>query len=549
MGDLDGNCSRVESILGQVADCDIAILPEMVITGYPLEDLVLKSGFVSDSRRSVENLAATTTNCAVLLGFADSDPAGAVYNAVAVCQGGEIHGVYHKRHLPNYSVFDEARHFCAGSGSLEVYRIGGVRVGVTICEDLWVENGPAGQLVTGGAELLVVANGSPYYRGKAAQREAMVTATAISSDRPLIYVNLVGGQVELVFDGGSMAANRFGEIVARGPQFDEAVVIVDIEIPELLASDSDLPVMNISESRERIDSITPTSFRALDPLAELYGALVLATRDYIRKSGFTDICVGLSGGVDSALVATIAADALGPSHVHCVLMPSRYSSTDSVIDAEALVEQQALNVCTISIESAHKMMREILGPEVGDRGDGLIDENLQARIRGVLLMALSNASGWLVLTTGNKSEAAVGYSTLYGDTAGAYAPIKDVYKTTVYELCHWRNAKEIQEGGNSLIPDSILLKPPSAELRPDQRDDQSLPPYEVLDPLLEAYIEGDRNRVELVEMGFDQNLVARVVNLVDRSEYKRRQTPHGVTVTSKGFGRDRRLPVVNRYRG
>lgn len=549
VGDLDGNVARVRSALPEVAGCDLAVFPEMVLTGYPLEDLVLKPRFVAESRDAVEHLAAESGDCTLLLGFADPGPDGQVHNAVAVCRGGTVHGVYHKRQLPNYSVFDEARHFDAGTEPLELFRIGGAKVGVTICEDLWVDDGPVDRLVEGGAELLVTVNGSPYHQGKLARREATIVATAASSGRPLAYVNLVGGQDELVFDGGSMVADPAGRIVARAPRFDEAIVVVDVDAPEVPPGGGDLPVVDVSGTVARPDHAVPPPVQPLDPLAEVYAALVVATRDYVQKSGFTDVCLGLSGGVDSALVATIAADALGPEHVHAVLMPSRYSSDHSVADAEALVAEQGLDGRTIPIEDAHVALRGLLEPAVGEHGDGLMDENLQARIRGVLLMALANAHGWLVLTTGNKSEAAVGYSTLYGDTAGAYASIKDVYKTTVYELCRWRNVQSVHAGGGPLIPDSILAKPPSAELRPDQRDDQSLPPYDVLDPLLEAYIEGDRTRAELVAAGFDADLVDRVARMVDQAEYKRRQTPHGATVTSKGFGRDRRLPVVNRYRG
>lgn len=549
VGDLEGNVARVRSALGEVVDCDVAVFPEMVLTGYPLEDLVLKPRFVADSRAAMETLAAESGDCALVLGFADPGPEGSVHNAVAVCRGGAVVGVYHKRELPNYSVFDEARHFRAGTTPQELYRIGGVRVGLTVCEDLWVADGPVDRLVAGGAELLVTVNGSPYHQGKLAEREATIVATATSSGRPLVYVNLVGGQDELVFDGGSMVADPSGAIVARAPRFDEAIVIVDVDVPEVPHAEGGLPVVEVSEAVDRGDRVVPRPVPPLEPMAEIYGALVTATRDYVLKSGFTDICLGLSGGIDSALVATIAADALGPEHVHAVLMPSRYSSDHSVTDAESLIAEQGLDGMTIPIEDAHVALRGLLESAVGDRGDGLVDENLQARIRGVLLMALSNAHGWLVLTTGNKSESAVGYSTLYGDTAGGYASIKDVYKTTVYDLCRWRNVQSVHGGGGPLIPDTILAKPPSAELRPDQRDDQSLPPYDVLDPLLEAYIEGDRTRAELVASGFAADLVDRVVRLVDGAEYKRRQTPPGARVTRKGFGRDRRLPVVNRYRG
>jgi len=545
VGDLDGNVARVRSTLAEVAGCDVAVFPEMVLTGYPLEDLVLKPRFVADSRAAMETLAAESGDCALVLGFADPGPDGSVHNAVAVCHGGAVAGIYHKRQLPNYSVFDEARHFRAGTKPQELYRIGGARVGVAVCEDLWVADGPVDRLVEGGAELLVVANGSPYHQGKLAEREATVVATATSSGRPLVYANLVGAQDELVFDGGSMVADPAGRIVARAPRFDEAVVVADIDVPEVPLAEGGLPVVEVSGAVDRGDPLVPPSVAPLEPMAEIYGALITATRDYVVKSGFTDVCIGLSGGVDSALVATIAADALGPDHVHGVLMPSRYSSDHSVTDAESLIAEQGIDGMTIPIEDAHAALRGLLGPSVGDMGDGLVDENLQARIRGVLLMALSNAHGWLVLTTGNKSESAVGYSTLYGDTAGAFAVIKDIYKLTVYDLARWRNSQP----DGPVISEQIISKPPSAELRPDQRDDQSLPPYEVLDPLLEAYIEGDRTRADLVADGFDGEMVDRIARLVDLAEFKRRQTPPGTRVSRKGFGRDRRLPIVNRYSG
>ncbi len=545
VGDLSGNVERVLAVLDEVAECDIALFPEMTVTGYPLEDLVLKPGFVADSRVAVEKVAAASGSCALVVGFADRAADGRVHNAVAVCHGGRIAGVYHKRQLPNYDVFDEARHFSAGSSPLQLFVVGGVRIGLAVCEDLWAGDGPVDELLAGGAELLATVNGSPYHAGKLAEREAVVAATATASGRPLVYVNLVGGQDELVFDGGSMAADASGRFIARAPRFDEAVVVVDVDVAEVPIPDDGLPVVELSGPTARSVRAVPPPMPPLDPEAELYGALVVATRDYVHKSGFTDVCLGLSGGVDSALVATVAADALGAEHVHAVLMPSRFSSDHSLSDALDLATRQGIDHRIIGIEDAHVAFRGMLGPSVGDDPPGLTDENLQSRLRGVTLMGLANAFGWLVLTTGNKSESAVGYSTLYGDTAGAYAVIRDVYKTRVYDLCRWRNRRD----GDEVIPVHILEKPPSAELRPDQRDDQSLPPYDVLDPLLEAYIEGDRTRNELVADGFDRLLVDRVVALVDTAEYKRRQTPMGARVTTKGFGRDRRLPVVNRYRG
>ena len=550
VGDLEGNVERIQEVLPNLDDCDLAIFPEMTITGYPLEDLVLKPGFVSDSRAAVEKIAKDSKSCTLVIGFADEGPNGEVYNAVAICHQGQIAGIYHKRELPNYDVFDEARHFSSGNKPLQLYKINGVNVGIVICEDLWVSDGPAQEFVQMGAELLVAVNGSPYDNTKAAAREKLITNFAASSQIPVVYLNLVGGQDELVFDGGSMITDSHGKIVTQTTRFYEETCLVDIDTPSIPTTDFSTQLshdwcVELSEATDRINKYEHSLTTPLSSEAELYTALVVATRDYVQKSGFTDICLGLSGGVDSALVATIATDALGADHVHPVLMPSRYSSDHSLNDAQDLLERQGIVAQTIPIEETHQSFHNLLSPSIGDELPGFTDENLQARIRGVLLMALSNAFGWLVLTTGNKSESAVGFSTLYGDTAGAYAVIRDVYKTKVYALCRWRNEQE----DRPVIPENILTKAPSAELRPDQRDDQRLPPYEILDPLLEAYIEGDQTRAELIKDGFQQELVDQVVKMVDLAEYKRRQTPLGPRVTTKGFGRDRRLPVVNRYDG
>jgi len=549
VGDLAGNVERISRRLDEIADCDLALFPEMTVTGYPLEDLVHKPGFVADSRAAVAEVAAMSGNCALVVGFADPGPGGVVHNAVAVCHGGRIVGTYHKECLPTYDVFDEGRDYEPGSGPLQLFRVGGVRVGVVICEDLWEAGGPVGRLLDGGAEMIAAVNGSPYHQGKQAARESMVTATAAASGRPVAYLNLVGGQDQLVFDGGSMVADPAGMVMGRAPRFREAVVILDVDVSAVRSGDGDLPVVEVSGIVERGDHLVAHVVEPLEEVAELYEALVIATRDYVRKSGFSDICLGLSGGVDSALVATIAADALGPEHVHAVLMPSRYSSDHSIADALALASAQGLDAITMPIEDVHLAFAGTLATTPEGGPVGLTDENLQSRIRGVLLMARANANGWMVLTTGNKSESAVGYTTLYGDTVGAFSVIRDVYKTRVYELCRWRNTGQPGSDGRPVIPEEILSKPPSAELRHDQRDDQSLPSYDVLDPLLEAYIEGNRTRTGLVEDGHDPDLVDRVVRLVDAAEFKRRQTPLGPKVTIRGFGRDRRVPIVNHYRG
>ncbi len=554
VGDLDGNVDRVLASLDEVEGCDLALYPEMAITGYPLEDLVHKPGFVARSRAAVERVAAASGACALVVGFADAGPDGPdgpAHNAVAVCHGGRIVGTYFKECLPTYDVFDEARDFAPGAGPLVLYRIGGVRVGLAICEDLWVPGGPVERMVVGGADFIATVNGSPYHLGKQAEREAVVAATAASSGRPVAYLNLVGSQDQLVFDGGSMVASSSGRIVARAPRFDEAVVKVDVdvEVHDDPVGDDTIRVIEVSEGIDRTDYLVVPPVDLLDDTTELYAALVAATRGYVTKSGFTDVCLGLSGGVDSALVATIAVDALGSDRVHAVLMPSRYSSDHSLLDAQALANSQGIETHILPIEEAHTALTDLLAQGITDGPVGLVDENLQSRIRGVLLMGLSNAHGWMVLTTGNKSESAVGYSTLYGDTAGAYAVIRDLYKTRVYELCRWRNMQASGLNGQPVIPGHILTKPPSAELRPGQTDDQSLPPYDVLDPLLEAYVEGNLTRAELMADGHTSDLVDQVVRLVDAAEFKRRQTPLGPKVTTRGFGRERRMPIVNHFQG
>jgi len=556
VGDLDGNVARIVQALetAEAAEADLAVFPELAITGYPPEDLLLKSGFVADNREALDKLAARTGRCAAFVGFVDAGRD--LYNAAAVCAGGRIQGVYHKRLLPNYAVFDEQRYFAGGAAPLQLYLVGGVRVGISICEDSWSPRGPIDEQAAGGAELIVNLNASPFYAGRRGERERMLSTRATDASCALVYVNQVGGQDELVFDGSSLVFDAAGELVARAPQFEESVMIVDLDVrpvfrkrlldPRGRASAPALPIVHISDEQPRDGPIQhPELGPLLDPLGEIYGALVLGTRDYVAKSGFTDAVIGLSGGIDSSLVAAVAVDALGAEHVHGVSMPSRYSSDHSRSDARALAENLGIDYRTIAIEPAHAAVLEMLAPSFEGTSPDLTEENIQARIRGVTLMALSNKFGWLVLTTGNKSEMAVGFATLYGDMAGGFAVIKDVAKLTVFELCRWRN----REAGRELIPESVITKPPSAELRPDQRDDQSLPPYEELDPVLLAYVEDDLTVAELIDAGFDADLVRRVARLVDTAEYKRRQAPPGVRVTPKAFGKDRRLPIVNRYRG
>ena len=544
VGDLTGNADKVLEWIesAEAAGCDVAVFPEMTIPGYPPEDLLLKPGFIAENRTQIERIARESNgHCAAIVGFADGDPD--VYNSLAVLSGGAVVGTYHKRHLPNYDVFDEERTHSAGNEAMNLFRIAGVNVGVSICEDAWIAGGPVSQSVAGGAQVAININGSPYRRGKMALRKQVLTDLVDEGACPIVYLNLVGGQDELIFDGGSMVMDSTGVLIAKAHQFVEDFVVVDIEVAEPSPIAMPFPILEVTPRQVERSRVETTLVEWLDPMAELYEALLLATRDYIAKTGFSDICLGLSGGIDSALVAAIAVDALGAEHVHVVLMPSRYSSDHSVTDAEILAKNFGVDHRAIPIEAAHRALLEMLEPSFDGLEPDVTEENLQSRIRGVLLMALANKFGWLVLTTGNKSEAAVGYSTLYGDTAGAYACIKDVYKLDVYRLARYVNDR----AGREMIPESTITKAPSAELRPDQRDDQSLPPYEELDPLLEAYIEGDATIDELA-IEFDPAVVDRIVRLVDIAEYKRRQTPVGPRVTTKGFGRDRRLPIVNRFR-
>jgi NAD+ synthase (glutamine-hydrolysing) len=554
VGDLDGNLAAMLAALeeAEAAGCDIAAFPELAITGYPPEDLVLKPGFISDNLEALDKLAARTGRCAAIVGFVDVGRD--LYNAAAVCALGSVQGVYHKRLLPNYAVFDEQRYFSPGANPLSLFRIAGVRVGVSICEDAWSPTGPIAALADGGAELVVNINASPHYAGRLAERERMLATRAEDASSALVYVNQVGGQDELVFDGASLVFDAQGELLARGPQLAESRLMLDVDVqpvfrkrlldPRGRGAAAPLPEVLISNEPNAQDGpLAGVVEEPLAPAAEIYDALVLGTRDYVRKNGFTDVVIGLSGGIDSSLVAAIAIDALGPEHVHGVSMPSRYSSEGSKDDAHELADNLGIDYRVIAIEPAHAAFLEMLEPSFDDSPEDLTEENIQSRARGVTLMALSNKFGWLVLATGNKSEMATGFSTIYGDMVGGFAVIKDVTKTRVYELCRERNRRA------PVIPEAVLTKPPSAELRPGQRDDQSLPPYDELDPILEAYVEDDLTAGELVQAGYDPGLVRRVVTLVDRAEYKRRQAPPGVRVTPKAFGKDRRLPITNRYTG
>jgi NAD+ synthase (glutamine-hydrolysing) len=569
VGDLDGNAEAILTALrdGYDQGCDVVVAPELGLVGYPPEDLLLKDGFVEDATAALEKLAAASPPCLGVVGtvvaadtglvavraaadardtaVGDRAPRRRLANAAALVGGGRLHGAVAKRVLPNYAVFDERRWFLPGDGPAVPLAVAGGAVGVAVCEDVWVEGGPASALASAGASLLVVLNASPFYRGRGAERLEVLRARVAETGCALAYANLVGGQDELVFDGASVVLAPDGTVLAAAPQFEEALLVVDVDVPDDAGGARALAGLE----RHRPASVRATGVVAtpLDALGEVYAALVTGTRDYLAKNGFAGAIVALSGGIDSSLVATVAVDALGPDAVLGVSMPSRYSSDHSVADAHELARRLGIRCVSVPIEPAHAALGAMLAVALGAVPTGLTDENLQSRIRGVVDMAISNASGAIVLTTGNKSELATGYSTLYGDTVGGFAVIKDVVKTLVYELCRHRNAQALARGETPPIPDPVLDKPPSAELRPDQLDADSLPPYEALDPVLEAYVEQDRTVDELVADGFDRDLVVRVAGLVDAAEYKRRQLPPGVRVTAKAFGKDRRLPITNRY--
>ncbi|MCI0776703.1 MAG: NAD+ synthase [Chloroflexi bacterium] len=523
VGDLKGNVAKVLEYARQARNekCDVVAFPELTITGYPPEDLLRRGGFVKANQEALQEVVAgAPSDLTLVVGFADgSQP---IYNAAAVIAGGRIQGVYRKQLLPNYGVFDEQRYFGSGT-DVPTFDVSGVSVGVSVCEDIWEADGPVRAQAQAGARVMLNINGSPYHMGKQSSRQEMLAERAKENGVTVCYVNLVGGQDELVFDGGSMALDARGELLARAVQFEEELLVLDVG--------EDATRGRIAEPLE-VDE-------------EVYSALVLGTRDYVRKVGFEDVLIGLSGGIDSSLVVAVAVDALGAEHVHAASMPSRFSSEGSIADARALAENFGVELRMIPIEPAHAAFLDMLAPSFAGTKPGVAEENVQARVRGNVLMSLSNKLGWLVLTTGNKSEYATGYCTLYGDMAGGYAVIKDVPKTLVYRLAEHRN----RIAGRAIIPRAVIEKAPSAELREDQLDADSLPPYEELDPILAAYVEEELSLEEIVSQGHDEALVRRVAQLVDRSEYKRRQSPPGVKITPLAFGRDRRLPIANRYRG
>ncbi len=525
VGDIDGNASLVSAAIARAAGegAQLTLLPELVLTGYPPEDLLVKDHFVDDNLDALERLAASCEHLA-LVGFVDRVD-GRLFNAAALCGNGRVLRVYHKRRLPNYGVFDEERYF--GHGTEEgLVTVGGEMLGVTVCEDIWVPELVAEQ-ARDGAKLAVNISASPFNVGKGSSREHMLRTRARDNGVWLAYCNLVGGQDELVFDGRSVLIAPDGEIAARAESFAEDLLIAEFEPSEPRLSGT-----------ARVEPL-------LEGSDEVYAALRTGLGDYVRKNRFSDVVVGLSGGIDSALTATLATDTLGPDHVHGVLMPSEYSSEGSLTDARALADALGIDARELPVAGPYDAFLETLRPSFGGRPFDVTEENLQARVRGTLLMALSNKFGWIVLATGNKSELSVGYSTLYGDMVGGFAPLKDVFKTRVYELARWRNARP----GGPVIPEASITKPPSAELKPGQTDQDSLPPYDELDRVLQLYVEEDASREEIVSAGFDAGLIARVSRMVDAVEYKRRQGPLGIKITAKAFGKDRRMPVTNRYDG
>ncbi|MCU0313591.1 MAG: NAD+ synthase [Solirubrobacteraceae bacterium] len=559
VGDIAGNERRIRERLAEArsAEAQLVLFPELAVTGYPPEDLLLREHVLADARAALERIAADAHGIVAIVGFPER--AEDVFNAAAVLADGAIAGVYRKTRLPNYGVFDEHRYFQRGDGGALI-DVDGVTIGLTVCEDIWVPGPPESDEALAGARLIVNVSASPYQAGKGAARERMVAQRARDNLAAIAYCAQVGGQDELVFDGHSFVVDHEGDVLARAPQFTEHLLLCTVDAagaaaarlrdtrqraPAREARPHVRHLGSFATGREAYAADAPRGDRAepLGPEAEVYGALVLGTRDYVEKNRFERVVLGLSGGVDSALVACVAADALGPERVTCVTMPSRYTSQGTYTDARVIAERLGVELLELPIAPVMEAYEAQLAAVFAGREPDLTEENLQARVRGNDLMALSNKFGWLVLTTGNKSEMSVGYSTLYGDSAGGFAVIKDVPKTLVYRLGHWRNTQ-----ADAPIPETILTRAPSAELRPDQTDQDSLPPYEVLDPILEGYVERDMGREQLIARGFEPATVDRVIRLVDLAEYKRRQQPPGPKVTSKAFGRDRRMPITNGYR-
>jgi NAD+ synthase (glutamine-hydrolysing) len=560
VGDLDGNAELIRRRVAEAKDqhADLVVFPELAVTGYPPEDLLLRPSFVQAAQAKAEELAREARGIVALIGvpWFDRD----LYNACAVCAVGELKTLYRKRFLPNYGVFDEDRYFAPGR-DLVLLEHGGTLVGPTICEDMWQPGPPATELALAGAQLLVNLSASPFHLLRDRERQEMFATRARDNSCFVAFCNSVGGQDELIFDGNSLVLDEEGHVLARGPSFEEALLVVDVEPADAigrrlrdvrrraLARDRrelpDLPVIHVGSSRGPREPVEAVVAPQLDELEQMRLALELGLADYVNKNGFGDVVIGISGGIDSALTAALAVEALGPRRVHCVSMPSRYSSAETRADASRLAANLGTDFRELPIDEIYNAHEQVLAESFAGLEHDLTEENLQARIRGVLLMALSNKFGWLVVATGNKSELSVGYATLYGDMAGGFALLKDVFKTDVFRLATHLNGR----AGDELIPESIIDRAPSAELRDNQLDEDSLPPYPTLDKVLAAYVEQDRSAEELSADGFDPDVVERAVSMIDRSEYKRRQAPPGVRLRQKAFGRDRRTPITNHWRG
>lgn len=562
VGDIEGNSKKILSYIaqGRKKGADLLVFPEMAITGYPPEDLLLMPKFLEANLRALKHIAKATSSITVIVGFVDKKED--IFNAAALLHDGKIVDAYHKTFLPNYGVFDENRYFQGGTENF-IFTLKSTPIGPSICEDLWYPGDPIRtQALYGGAELIINISASPFHAGKSALREKMISTRASDNAAIVAFCNLVGGQDELVFDGGSLIFDQQGELVVRGKQFEEDLVIEDLDMEavfrmrlhdprirreRLTEEDKGLRKITLPNRSHQVKKRSPIpkrNFKPLDKISEIYSALVLGTGDYVRKNGFKTVLLGLSGGIDSAMTATIAVDALGQKEVVGVAMPSPYTSKESLTDAKLLAKNLGIRFFVIPITEIFQAYLKTLSPSFNGLKPDVAEENIQARIRGNILMALSNKFGWLVLTTGNKSEVSVGYCTLYGDMAGGYAVLKDVTKTLVYELAKMKNKKE----GTSVLPNNILIKAPTAELRRNQKDEDSLPPYSTLDPILQAYVEEDKGLEDIAKMGFKETLVKEVIQMVDRNEYKRRQSPPGVKITHRALGKDRRLPVTNRYR-
>ncbi|NCO67509.1 MAG: NAD+ synthase [Nitrospirae bacterium CG_4_10_14_0_8_um_filter_41_23] len=567
VGDLDGNVSKILNYIKKAnkAGAQVVAFPELAITGYPPEDLLLKTQFIEDNLDALEKVRRNVGDIVAVVGFVDKRDD--IYNAAAIIHNKRLIDTYHKMYLPNYGVFDEYRYFQAGT-RCPIYQIGDTWIGVNICEDIWYPEGPSMVQSLAGAEVILNINASPYRIGKGKFRENMLSTRATDNMVIVAYLNTVGGQDELVFDGHSFILDQDGIVIARGKQFEEDLIVVDLDLEGVMMRRLHAPrrrqeVIKLGKgaferinvpvektlSKKRAKSHLRLSsllgYTVLEPLQEVYMALVLGTSDYVTKNGFKGVVIGLSGGIDSSLVASIAVDAIGKENVTCLFMPSPYTSMESREDAYALAGNLGIKVIESPIDSILKSYLNALKNEFQGLPADVTEENLQARIRGNILMAFSNKFGWLVLTTGNKSEMSVGYATLYGDMAGGFAVIKDVPKTMVYELCKWKNNKN----GRAVVPERVILKEPSAELKPAQKDTDTLPPYPVLDPILKAYIEDDKSFEEILSLGCNVERAQNVIKMIDKSEYKRRQAPPGIKITQRAFGKDRRFPITNKYRG